>query len=121
MMDFTKKNGIKHIFTAPYHPSSDGQVERQVQTIKRRLEKWGTYNIEITLPRLLFSLQTTLNCSTAELLVRWRLQTIFDWVNPNFLHEDRSLTKKEIRSFELDDKVLFRNYNGDKWLPGKVQ
>ncbi|KAG5893925.1 Inactive sodium-dependent neutral amino acid transporter B(0)AT3 [Gonioctena quinquepunctata] len=34
---------------------------------------------------------------------------------------NRSLTKKEIRSFELDDKVLFRNYNGDKWLPGKVQ
>ncbi|KAG5864054.1 hypothetical protein JTB14_021113 [Gonioctena quinquepunctata] len=51
----------------------------------------------------------------------WRLRTIFDWVNPNFIHEDRSLTKKEIRSFELDDKVLFRNYNGDKWLPGKVQ
>ncbi|KAG5867459.1 hypothetical protein JTB14_024219 [Gonioctena quinquepunctata] len=36
-------------------------------------------------------------------------------------NHDRSLTKKEIRSFELDDKVLFRNYNGDKWLPGKVQ
>ncbi|KAG5885101.1 hypothetical protein JTB14_017276 [Gonioctena quinquepunctata] len=125
MMDFTKKNEIKHIFTAPYHPSSNGQVERQVQTIKRRLEKLGTYNIEITSPRLLFSLRTTPNCATgkspAELLVGRRLRTIFDWVNPNFIHEDGSLTKKEIRSFELDDKVLFRNYNGDKWLPGKVQ
>ncbi|KAG5875290.1 hypothetical protein JTB14_035931 [Gonioctena quinquepunctata] len=92
MMDFTKKNGIKHIFTAPYHPSSNGQVERQVQTIKRRLEKLETYNIEITLPRLLFSLRTTPNCATgkspAELLVGRRLRTIFDWVNPNFIHED---------------------------------
>ncbi|KAG5878402.1 hypothetical protein JTB14_028694 [Gonioctena quinquepunctata] len=38
----------------------------------------------------------------------------------NFIHEDRSMMKKEIRSFELDDNELFRNYNGDKWLPGKV-
>ncbi|KAG5867729.1 hypothetical protein JTB14_038434 [Gonioctena quinquepunctata] len=82
MMDFTKKNGIKHIFTVPYHPSSNGQVEGQVQTIKRRLEKLGTYNIEITLPRLLFSLLNDTNCATgkspAELLVGRRLRTIFD-------------------------------------------
>ena len=29
---FTRQNGIRHIRTAPYHPSSNGQVERAVQT-----------------------------------------------------------------------------------------
>ena len=31
---FMKANGIKHIRTAPYHSSSNGQAERFVQTFK---------------------------------------------------------------------------------------
>ena len=31
LADFVKSNGIKHIRTAPYHPSSNGAVERLVQ------------------------------------------------------------------------------------------
>ena len=34
---FMQANGIKHIRSAPYHPSSNGQVERFVQTLKRSL------------------------------------------------------------------------------------
>ena len=35
---FTRKNGIKHVTSAPYHPSSSGQAERAVQTIKKGLK-----------------------------------------------------------------------------------
>ena len=35
--DFVKSNGIKHIGTAPYHPSSNGAVERLVQSFKRAI------------------------------------------------------------------------------------
>ena len=31
---FMAANGIKHIRTSPYHPSSNGAAERFVQTIK---------------------------------------------------------------------------------------
>ena len=36
---FLAKNGIKHICTAPYHPSSNGLAERVVQTFKQSLRQ----------------------------------------------------------------------------------
>lgn len=35
--EFCKRNMIKHIFSAPYFPQSNGQAERFVQTLKRAL------------------------------------------------------------------------------------
>ena len=33
-----KNNGVKHIKCSPYHPSSNGAVERYVQTFKRAIK-----------------------------------------------------------------------------------
>ena len=35
---FLKRNGVKHIRCAPYHPSSNGAAERFVQTFKRAMQ-----------------------------------------------------------------------------------
>ena len=31
--EFLKSNGVRHMFTAPYHPSSNGQADRMVLSL----------------------------------------------------------------------------------------
>ena len=37
--DFLERNGVKHTWTPPYHPSSNGAAERNVQIVKNNLKK----------------------------------------------------------------------------------
>ena len=36
--EFFRRNGVKHIRVAPYHPASNGAAERMVQSFKRSVE-----------------------------------------------------------------------------------
>ena len=41
---FCRVNGIKHITSAPYHPSTNGLAERAIQSFKqglKKLKKWA--------------------------------------------------------------------------------
>ena len=48
--NFTTANGIKHIFTAPYHVSSNGLAERAVQSLKQSMRKQtgGTVQMKLS-------------------------------------------------------------------------
>lgn len=37
--DYCSRNGIHHVKTAPFHPQSNGQAERFVDTLKRKMKK----------------------------------------------------------------------------------
>jgi len=37
--EFTVKNGIKHVFSAPFYPATNGQAERSVQSVKLAMRR----------------------------------------------------------------------------------
>lgn len=43
--EFMKRNGIKHIKLAPYHPASNALAERAMQIFKEAMRKW---RVEVT-------------------------------------------------------------------------
>ena len=130
--DFLKRNGIRHIFTLPYHPASNGLVERSVQTLKEGLKRLKKGSLNTRLTRFLFKYRITPHSSTgvspAELMYGRKLRSQFDLLNPTkAAHEtqDRQEAghgdKVTPRSFNVGDFVYARNFSGGpKWLPGQV-
>ncbi|KRZ00689.1 Uncharacterized protein T11_4754 [Trichinella zimbabwensis] len=123
--EYLNKGGIKHITSAPFHPSSNGQAERMVRTTKESLKKMAHRDWEYNLANFLFcqrvTLCTTTGKSPAELLMNRRLRTILDRVQPDVASEDPEKNFEKIRTFETDDQVYAKNYSSGKiWKPATV-
>ncbi|XP_061759522.1 uncharacterized protein K02A2.6-like [Nerophis ophidion] len=84
---FLSNNGIEHVTSAPYHPSSNGCAERAVQTFKSMMKKAREGTIHTRVARVLFSYritsQSTTGRSPAELLQGRRLRSTLDLVHPD--------------------------------------
>ena len=52
--EFTSRNSIRHVRLASYHPSSNGQVERAVQTFKDAMKKESPDSLDTRISRFLF-------------------------------------------------------------------
>ena len=98
---FCRLNGIKHLTTALYHPSSNGAVEHSVQTFKtsskKIIEGKEVKELNTILQRFLLTYRTTPHCQThtlpAELLFNRKLNTRLNFVKPKLTdtitcHED---------------------------------
>ncbi len=133
--EFMTKNGILHIRTAPYHPSSNGLAERAVRTFKNAMKRMDQGTVETKVSRFLFTYRITPHSSTgispAELLMGRRLHSHLDQLRPDVSKnvEKHQMTQKyhhdshaKARSFVIGDTVWVRNYtkSGYKWLPGIV-
>ena len=66
MNQFLATNGVKHIRSAPYHPSTNGAVERLVQTVKHALKSGHQRGVplEQTLATFLLQYCTTTHATT---------------------------------------------------------
>ena len=82
-----KKNGIQHLRSAPYHPSSNGLAERGVQILKEGLKKMTDGDMETRLARLLYHYRITPHSTTgvspAELLMGRKLRCHLDLLQPD--------------------------------------
>ena len=120
----TKRNGIHHIRSAPYHPATNGLAERTVQTFKNAMKKVAPGDIDTALARFLFHYRTTPHCTTglspAELLLGRQLRTHKTLLRPqprnriqNTQYRQKSahnVHAKE-RAFHLGDPVFVKNFS----------
>ena len=87
--NFIKTLGIKHVRTAAYHQSSNGQAERYVQRVKNGLE--SNYCDSKTLKERLFDFLTSYrwtphtvsNRTPAEMFIGRSIRTRIDLIKPH--------------------------------------
>ena len=130
---FLKRNGIKHVRTPPYHPASNGLVERMVQTFKAGMKKQEG-SVQVRLSRFLFSYritpQSTTGVSPSEMMLGRRIRSPLDNVRPDLSKNVLSKQEKQKsghdvrskpRQFSVGDSVYCKNYgSGPNWIPGVV-
>ena len=132
--NFMNLNGIKHIKTAPYHPSSNGLAERFVQTFKQGIKSSvnDTGTISKKLAQFLLAYRNTKHATTnetpARLMMGRELKTRMHLLRPSL--QDQVLDKQESmceqrktkhRQFEHGQSVVVRDYRGgEKWIPAKI-
>ncbi|XP_053687124.1 uncharacterized protein K02A2.6-like [Sabethes cyaneus] len=139
--EFCESLGIVHIRTAPYHPQSNGQAERFVDTLKRGLRKImpETQNsISCSLQIFLSAYRSTPNksapdgLSPAEILMGRKHRTTLDLLKPpvDFVLQKNQHMENQFnrhhgakkRNFEKGDQVYASTLKHGKlvWLAGTV-
>ena len=130
--EFTKRNNIKHIRTAPYHPSSNGQVKRGVQTLKYSMKKTTSESWETRVSRFLFHYRITPHSTTrialAQILMGRKLRSHLSILTPNSatrINSKQRIQKEyydkgaKERELTIGTSVLVRNFpNDNSWLRG---
>ena len=138
---FMKQNGIYHVRTPPFHPSSNGAAEKAVQTFKRALQKdTSTVPLKHKLANFLLSYRTTPHSATGQapciLLMRRSIRRRLDLVHPSLtdvisrhqksqcLSHDNSQPLQRFavggygfdsRLFHKSGQVFRRNYYASIW------
>ncbi|XP_043478167.1 uncharacterized protein K02A2.6-like [Leptopilina heterotoma] len=106
-LEFIKMNGIIHVKTAPYHPSTNGAAENLVKTFKEKfilLMSENGKDKQDALVKFLFHYRSSPHCTTgvspAELQLGRKLRTRWD------------LLKTEIRERVIKEQGKQKNYYG---------
>lgn len=135
--NFLSKNGVKHYRSAPYHPATNGAVERLVKSFKQAMkigQREGE-NSQETLVKFLMKYRSTPHAVTAttpaELFLNRPMRTKFDLLKPDIQKIVRSNQAKQKQyhdqkgkslSFVLGQEVLMRFYRSGqpRWSRGII-
>jgi len=132
--DFLRSKKIKHILSAPYHPASNDEAEREVKTFKQSMKAAkgdpGTQNQKITSFLLSYRTtpHTTIGCTPPELLMNRRLPTRLDLLCPDLgkkVAKPSSMQQRAPKgqlSSSVGDPVHTRDYrkSRDLWTKGVI-
>jgi len=133
---FCKSNGIRHSRSAPYHPQSNGEAERFVQTFKDSLKSSGADATSAKrlasefLLRYRVSAHGTTGASPSQLLLGRAPRTKLDLLHPDMEVRVRGRQESDklrydssakLREFNVGDPVFSRNYFGRyRWKAGVI-
>ena len=134
---FCQLRGIQHTTTAPYHPRSNGEAERLVETFKLGINKANpktATQLEDAVVDFLAKYRSTphtlTNCSPAEMLNKRRLRTTLDLLHPCQTEILQGKVRQKIaydshtksRQYVIGDAVWIRNFrSGPRWFAGTVK
>ena len=132
---FMSENGIVHVTSAPYHPSSNGLAERAVQTFKNGIKRTQGSTIQERLSKFLFTYRitphTTTGIAPSQLLMNRRLRSRLDSLFPDTTSRvekqqvrqaEQHDNSKPLRTFTVGDTVYTRDFStpSPTWIQGKV-
>ncbi|CAB4028524.1 uncharacterized protein K02A2.6-like, partial [Paramuricea clavata] len=135
---FLKKNGVKHVTSAQYHPATNGLAERFIQTMKQSLTSMKEVlgSTQTKLSKFLMKYRNTPHRTSGEtpstLFMGRNLRTRLDLIKPNIrkhvIEKQVSQAKPNgviagnVRQLFIGQVVSVRNYRGkEKWIQGIVR
>lgn len=134
--EFVKRNGIRHSFTAPSHPATNGAAEKFVETFKDKVKKIveSGRSLDDAVCLFLFDYRTTEHCTTgrspASVMFKHNVRTRFDLLRP---HMDEHVEAKQLaqvkakggsrrEQFEIGETVMVDDFSArsGKRKSGKI-
>lgn len=129
--NFLKVNGIIHKTIAPYNPSTNGQAERFVQTLKKSMKNMVADgdDLNLALQKFLLSYRVSAHQGTgispsARMFGR-KIRTRLDQIHPDYItqkHYYKINDNNRCRNLKVGERVIARNYLGEnKWCFGTIE